>query len=77
MNLNITQSNLHLLLPAKTSAVGRLYAEEHQCSILEGMRLFYASDLYRSLECEETKLWHLGAVALYDMWKINRIWQQQ
>lgn len=68
MNLTITQANLYLLLPAKTSAVGRIYSEEHQCTILEGMRLFYASSLYRSLEREETKLWHLGAVALYNMW---------
>lgn len=68
MNLTITKDNLHLLLPVKASGVGRIYAEEHQCSILEGMRLFYASDLYRSLEREETKLWHLGAVALYNMW---------
>lgn len=68
MNLDISQNNLHLLLPIRTSSVGRIYSEEHQCSILEGMRLFYASDLYRSLEQEKTKLWHLGATTLYQMW---------
>lgn len=68
MKLDISQKNLHLLLPIRTASIGRIYAEEHQCSILDGMRLFYASDLYRSLEQEETKLWHLGATALYQMW---------
>jgi len=69
MNLEVNQSNINLLLPAKVSGVGRIYAEEHGCSPLEGMRLFYASNLYRRLEREETKLWHLGVVALYQMWR--------
>jgi len=28
----------------------------------------YASELYRQLEREETKLWHLSIPTLYEMW---------
>lgn len=69
MNLEINQSNIHLLLPAKVAGVSRLYAEDHGCSILESMRLFYASEVYRQLAEEKTKLWNLGVVALYEMWQ--------
>ena len=68
MNLEINQGNLHLLIPCKVTNVSKIYAEEHSCSILEAMRLFYTSNLYKKLSDEGTKLWHLGAVALYEMW---------
>ena len=29
------------------------------------MRLIYSSDIYKNLEKESTKMWHLGPVALY------------
>ncbi len=67
-NLDITNQNLHLLLPGKVSSVSAMYADEHHCTIQEAMRKFYASNVYQQLEREETKLWHLGAVALYEMW---------
>lgn len=69
MNLEITDKNLYLLLPGKVVAVSAIYAEEHRSSIKESMRMFYASDVYKKLQQEETKLWHLGAVALYEIWQ--------
>lgn len=69
MNLEITDKNLHLLLPGKAVAVSAIYAEEHHCSMMEAMRMFYASDVYKMLQSEETKFWHLGAVALYEIWQ--------
>lgn len=69
MNFEITDKNLYLLLPGKVVAVSAIYAEEHRCSIKESMRMFYASDVYKKLQQEETKLWHLGAVALYEIWQ--------
>ncbi len=71
MNLEITQSNLHLLLPVKVAGISKLYAEEHNCGILESMRLFYSSALYRQLAIESTKLWQLGVVPLYQIWQGN------
>lgn len=69
MNLDINQSNVNLLLPAKISAVAAMYAEDNKCSMLESLRSFYSSDIYQQLQIEQTKLWHLGVVALYEMWQ--------
>lgn len=66
MNLNITQDNLHLLLPGKVTALARFYAEDHNCTMLFALQQIYASPLYTELSDESTKLWHLGAVALYE-----------
>ena len=33
----------------------------------EAIRLFYNSDVYATLEKEETKLWHLSAETLYEL----------
>ena len=67
MNLNITQDNLHLLLPGKVTALARFYAEDHNCTMLEAIRHIYSPPLYKQLSDESTKLWHLGAVTLYSM----------
>ena len=48
-----------------------MYADDHKCSIMEAMMLFYASDTYRELQDEKTKLWHLGPVALYEIWQAS------
>lgn len=68
MNLDITNKNLHLLLPGKVAAVSSMYADDHKCSISTAMRLFYTSSTYKKLEVEETKFWHYGPVALYEIW---------
>ena len=44
-----------------------LIVERKGVSAREAIRLFYASDLYERLEIEETKLWHLSAKTLYDL----------
>lgn len=69
VNLEINQSNVHLLLPTKISEVVAMYAEDNNCSMLESLRKFFSSDIYQQLQNEQTKLWHLGAVALYEMWQ--------
>lgn len=69
MNLNITQSNLYLLIPGKVAGVARIYAEENGVTILDAMKKFYATPLYLQLCDEATKLWHYGAVALYEKWQ--------
>lgn len=66
MNLEITQDNLHLLLPGKVAALARFYAEDHNCTVLEAMRYIYTTSLYQQLSKESSKLWHHGAVALYE-----------
>ena len=67
MNIDITNQNLYLLLPSKAMHVARIYQEQHGGGALDALRLFYRSEVYKQLEREETKLWHYGPVALYEM----------
>ena len=41
-----------------------LLAEKDGGSIINAIQDIYSSDLYSRLEKEDTKLWHLGPVAL-------------
>jgi hypothetical protein len=66
MNLNVTQENLYLFLPSKISWMAEMLSEEKNVSIADAVAEIYASETYRLLETEETKLWHLGPVALYE-----------
>ncbi|MCR4914480.1 MAG: hypothetical protein K6A96_01825 [Prevotella sp.] len=66
MNLNVTQDNLYLFLPSKVSWMAEMLTEEKNVSIADAVRDVYLSDTYSQLENEETKLWHLGPVALYE-----------
>lgn len=66
MNLNVTQDNLFLFLPSKISWMAEMLSEDKKISIINAIKEIYASDIYRRLETEETKLWHLGPVALYE-----------
>jgi len=69
MNLRINQNNLYLLLPSKLSWLACMLANERNISIVDAMKILYSSDLYKKLEDENTKLWHLGPVALYEEFK--------
>ena len=70
--LEVTQSNLHLLLPSKVSRIANMLAEDNGISIVDAMKLLYSSELYARLENESTKAWHLGPVALYQDFKAER-----
>ena len=65
MSRELTQENLYLLLPGKVLAVAEMYARHHDVTLIDAMRKVYASDMYKQLEVEKTKYWHLGTVALY------------
>ena len=65
MRASITQQNLYLILAGKAAAVAAFIAEDEHISPLDALTKFYASDTYRRLERDETKLWHYGPVALY------------
>ena len=63
----ITSQNLYLLLPGKVSRMAVMYASDFGLPITEALNRIYLSETYRQLEDEETKLWHYGPVALYQM----------
>lgn len=66
MILEITQENLYLLLPSKISWLATMFAEDKGISIIEAIKKIYSSQLYKRLQDESTKLWHLGPIALYE-----------
>ena len=66
MNLTVTQDNLYLFLPSKTSRMVDFLSEDKNINIVDAFEEIYNSDIYSRLENEETKLWHLGPVALYE-----------
>lgn len=66
MDLSINQSNLYLLLPSKLSWMASMLAEDNGISIVDAIKQLYSSELYKKLEDEKTKKWHLGPVALYE-----------
>lgn len=65
MNLTVTQDNLYLFLPSKVSWMAEMLAEDENIDIVEAVSKIYASDVYKKLAKEDTKLWHLGPVDLY------------
>lgn len=65
MDLEINDKNLYLLLPGKVSRMVQIYSHEYNVPIIEALKRFYLSDTYKKLADETTKLWHYGAVALY------------
>lgn len=65
--LKITAENLYLILPGKVSRMAAMYAADFGLSITEALNRIYRSATYHLLENEETKLWHYGPVALYQM----------
>jgi len=63
---SITTENLFLLLPGKVTQMALLYAKKFNVEILDAIKAIYRSNTYKDLEREETKLWHLGPVALME-----------
>jgi hypothetical protein len=45
-----------------------LIMEEYRVGDEKAAAMLYASKLYEGLEDEQTKLWHLSAKALFEMW---------
>lgn len=71
MNLDITQDNLYLILPSKVSRMAEMLAEDSGKSIVQAVKDIYHSEVYKRLEQESTKRWHLGPVALYQEFCAN------
>lgn len=67
----ITQENLHLLLPGKVSWLVEYLSDDYGYSLQECLNLIYRSNLYKKLSTESTKYWHLGPVDLYHELKME------
>ena len=58
------ESMLILIVPA----VVKMIVENYQVDEIEASDLFYSSKVYEKLEQEDTKLWHLSPLTLYNMY---------
>lgn len=68
----ITQENLYLILPYKVGQLVMLMMKKLDMTLLDAIRAIYTSNTYKDLEREETKLWHLGPVALFEYYMDNK-----
>jgi len=71
------QSRLTTVLVFLVPQILSLIIEEYKVNDEKAAVLFYSSELYKSLEDEQTKLWHLSANALFEMfqeeWQTGKI----
>ena len=65
MDKNKFSTVLIILVPQ----ILKLVMEEYKVDDEKATEMFYASELFKVLEEEETKLWHLSAHALFDMFR--------
>jgi len=61
------KATLQMLVPM----VIHIIIEKKKLMVIDSVRLFYLSGLYRKLEMEKTKLWHLSPLALYEILEIE------
>lgn len=65
----ITQDNVRIFIPYKVAKICNEICQQEHLTAAEAILKFYKSKLGHLLGKEDSKLWHLGWVALYDMYK--------
>lgn len=63
MDIKKFEAMLVLIVPQ----VVYLIAENYNMNEIDASRLFYESQVYEVLEQEDTKLWHLSPLTLFNM----------
>jgi hypothetical protein len=63
----VKQENLHTMLNLIVPRVLQLIMDNRSVDEKSAASLLYESELYGALETEDTKLWHLSPLALYDI----------
>ncbi|MFP3153924.1 hypothetical protein LQZ18_05730 [Lachnospiraceae bacterium ZAX-1] len=61
------QKNVHAVIALITPGILTLLMEKHGFSVAEASKVLYNSQLYKVLEDEKTKMWHLGYPLLFDL----------
>ena len=61
------KNSISPVLALITPGIINLLMENRQIDLEEASRLLYSSQLYKTLEDEETKMWRLGYPLLYDL----------
>jgi len=63
------QSKLTTILVFLVPQILSLLMEKYNVDEEKAAEMFYSSELYKGLEVEQTKLWHLSANALFEMFQ--------
>ncbi|MDR0290789.1 MAG: hypothetical protein LBI06_07635 [Treponema sp.] len=63
----MTAEKLSALLAILNPSIVQLIMDNRKLSNIEATMLFYNSALYAMLENEESKLWHLSPLTLYEL----------
>ncbi|MCL2879165.1 MAG: hypothetical protein FWF29_02865 [Treponema sp.] len=63
----MTKEKLSALLAILNPAIVQLIMDNRKIGNIEATELLYNSALYAMLENEESKLWHLSPLVLYDL----------
>ena len=50
----------------KSEVVEAMLAEDENISIVDAIKKLYSSNMYKKLEDESSKAWHLGPITLYE-----------
>jgi len=61
------KATLQMLFPMVIQTI----MEKKSVTIIPAIKLFYYSKLYKEIEIEDTKLWHLSPLALYNLLEIE------
>jgi len=65
----VTQDNVYSVIAMLTPSILQRLMNEQSINEEEAGNLLYNSELYKKLEIEETKLWHLSSFTLYSLLK--------
>ena len=65
----MSNEKLSALLAVLIPAVIQLIMEKKELTNIEATKLFYNSDVYTMLEKEESKLWHLSPLLLFELFE--------
>ena len=66
--IRMGESSIKAMLEFIIPRLIRMLMERQSLTEKEALTQLYSSELYRQLEREETKLWHLSVLTLYDLW---------
>ena len=63
------KEQFQVILQITASKLAEIIKKNSDADIKGAIKKLYASKLYKTLENEETKLWHLSVPALYDLYR--------
>jgi hypothetical protein len=70
--INMTDIEFKATLQMLVPMIIQVIIEKKDLPVISAVKLLYLSKLYEKLEIENTKLWHLSPLALYELLEIEQ-----